>query len=282
MIIDLHTHSYYSADGMLSIPDLLSFYSTGDIVALTDHETIAGWTEFKEVAQKKGITPISGTEWFLRDYCHILSYFVDEIPQDFYDVMVERRTKERHCMKLLYDKAKEQFPTIPSYEDILKTKPHPENILGLAALARHVVEEAKLDFKVVVELLRNERRKIPDREKPQTFYPKDLIQLIKSWNGVSVLAHPFKNSHRNEGRQSWADVQKKVRELADLGIRGVELYSDGSNSEELGQLLSLTNELNLVVSIGSDYHDKEKGLDRLTLQWIDKSVKDEVIKWISH
>ena len=35
-----------------------------------------------------------------------------------------------------------------------ETKPHPENILGLAALARHVVEEAKLDFKVVVELLR--------------------------------------------------------------------------------------------------------------------------------
>ena len=77
-------------------------------------------------------------------------------------------------------------------------------------------------------------------------------------------------------------MQKKVRELADLGIKGVELYSEGSNLEELEHLLSLANALHLVVSIGSDYHDKEKGLDRLTLEWIDEAVKNEVKKWICH
>lgn len=282
MIIDLHTHSHYSPDGKLFIPELLKFYSAGDIVALTDHETIAGWRAFRDEALGKGITPIWGAEWFLRDYCHILSYFVEEIPQDFYDFMGERRTKERHCMKLLYEKAKAQFATIPSYEDILASKPHPENILGLAALACHVAEKAQLDFKEAVEMLRNERGKIPDCEKPQTFYPRDIIQLIKSWNGISILAHPFKNSHKKEGRLPWADVQKKVRELAHMGIRGVELYSDGSNLEELEYLLSLSSELDLFVSIGSDYHDEEKGLDRITLEGLDESVKSRVKKWISY
>jgi predicted metal-dependent phosphoesterase TrpH len=281
MIIDLHTHSYYSADGKLSISELLDFYSAGDIVALTDHETIAGWEDFRGEALGKGITPILGIEWFLRDYCHILCYFVHAIPQVFYDFIVERRSKERHCMNLLYEKAKEQFTNIPSYDDILASKPHPENILGLAALACHVVKESKLDFKEVVELLRNKRREIPDCEKPLTFSPRDLLQLIKSWNGISVLAHPFKNSHRKEGRQCRDDVQKKVRELAAMGIRGVELYSDGSNLDELEYLFSLASELKLLVSIGSDYHDKEKGARPTKLASLEKRVSMEVKKWLN-
>jgi len=281
MIIDLHTHSYYSPDGKLSITELLDLYSPGDIVALTDHETIAGWEEFRDEALRKKIIPILGNEWFIRNHCHILCYFVQAIPQEFYGFMVERRTKERHCMKLLYEKAKEQFTTIPRYDDILASKPHPENILGLASLARYVVEESKLDFKEVVELLRNKRREISDCDKPLPFYPRELIQLIKSWNGISVLAHPFKNSHSREGRLSWADVQKKVRELADVGIQGVEIFSDGSTLEELEHLFSLANELNLFVSIGSDYHDQEKGLDQKILEEIKEEVKDEVSKWLT-
>jgi len=280
MIIDLHTHSYYSPDGKLSISELLDFYSAGDIVALTDHETIAGWEEFKGVAQKKGVIPICGIEWFLRDYCHILSYFINEIPQHFFDFMTERRIKEKHCMKQLYHKTKELFPSISSYEDILKTKPHPENILGLAALACQVVKGSKLDFKEVVELLRDKKREIPDYDKPLTFYPRDIIQLIKSWNGISVLAHPFKNSHKKEGRQSYDNVQNKVRELADMGIRGVELYSDGSNLAELKYLSSIAGELNLFVSIGSDYHDERKGMNRYHLEKLNESLKNEVTKWL--
>ena len=42
MIIDLHLHSYYSPDGRLSIQELLDCFSKGDIVGITDHETISG------------------------------------------------------------------------------------------------------------------------------------------------------------------------------------------------------------------------------------------------
>jgi 3',5'-nucleoside bisphosphate phosphatase len=281
MIIDLHTHSYYSPDGNLSIPELLDLYSPGDIVALTDHETIAGWEEFNNESLRKRITPILGNEWFLRDYCHILSYFVQAVPQEFYDFMADRRTKERHCMKLLYERAKQQFATIPSYDDILALRPHPENILGLASLADCVVEESGLDFKEVVELLRDKRREIPDCDKPQPFYPQELLHLIKSWNGISVLAHPFKNSHRREGRRSWGDVQEKIRELANMGIRGIEVYSIGSTLEELERLLSLATELGLFVSIGSDYHNSKKGVHLTELGSLEKRVSTEVKRWLN-
>ena len=111
MIIDLHTHSYYSADGQYSIPELLDFFFAGDITGLTDHETVGGWEEFKVEAQKRGIRPVLGVEWFTPT-CHILSYFITEIPQGFLDFMVERRNLDKNCMFLVYQDLKKKTRTI--------------------------------------------------------------------------------------------------------------------------------------------------------------------------
>jgi len=282
MIIDLHTHSYYSADGKLSISELLSFYSKGDIVALTDHETIAGWPEFKEEALKKGIRPIFGVEWFIKNCCHILSYFVSEIPQNFREFMIDRRNKERCSMHLLYDSAKLRFPSLSPYEEILASEIHPENIVGMAALAKHISLNSGIAFKEIVTMMREEKGKLAEDVKPITFKPDELIIKIREWNGISVLAHPFKHPIERSGRQNGIDVERKVRELAGLGIQGIELYSDGSSLPELEQLLGLAHDLGLFVSIGSDYHSKERGLNPSDLEELDDSVKNEVIRWLSY
>jgi hypothetical protein len=282
MIIDLHTHSHYSPDGKLSIPELLGVYSAGDIVALTDHETIAGWTEFKEEARKRCIRPMLGVEWMIKNCCHILSYFVSEIPQNFKDFMTERRDKERYAMRLLYERVKVLYPSLSSYENILLSKAHPENILGMAALADDVSHVSQIDFKEAVGLLRDIKGKLPDNNKPTTFFASELIEKIREWNGISVLAHPFKNSLGKSGRQSREDVAVKISELAGFGIAGVELFSEGSNLAELDFLLVLSKKFGLIVSIGSDYHSQEKGLEPAVLEKLEESVKDEVIKWLDH
>ena len=63
MLADFHTHSHYS-DGMLS-PKELMYHAKEiglDIIALTDHDTIAGIKEAQEEALKLGIKFISGVE----------------------------------------------------------------------------------------------------------------------------------------------------------------------------------------------------------------------------
>ena len=280
MIVDLHTHSHYSADGKLSIPELLTTYTKGDIVALTDHETIAGWDEFRVEALKRGIRPILGVEWFIKNCCHILSYFILEIPRDFKEFMIERRSKERRSMHLLYDRAKLLFPSLSPYEEILASKMHPENILGMAALAEHISHKSGIEFKKVVTMMREEKGKLPEKDKPTTFYASELINKIKEWNGISVLAHPFKHPIERSGRQKGEDVELQVRELAGLGIEGIELFSDGSSGPELEHLHGLAHDLQLLVSIGSDYHSKERGLNPQDLEELDESVKNEVIKWL--
>lgn len=64
MKIDLHCHSYYSHDGASSPKKLLEEAKKKglDGIALTDHDTIDGWKEAKETAQKLGIFLISGEE----------------------------------------------------------------------------------------------------------------------------------------------------------------------------------------------------------------------------
>lgn len=281
MIIDLHIHSYYSADGRLSISELLQFYSSGDIVGLTDHETIGGWAEFKEIAIKKGVKPVLGVEWFLRNCCHIISYFVNDIPNKFIDFMAERRKREEHCMKLIYDKSKQKYSALPSYEEILSFKIHPENILGMFTLANSILKISGIEIKDVVDMLRDMRRDLPESDKPETFLPEDINKKIGDWNAIPVLAHPYKNSFMKEGRRHRNDVEWKVRELEKKGIKGVELFSDGSNDEELDHLLSLSRELNLVVSIGSDYHDDKKGLRPAALEKLEDRIKEEVVKWLN-
>ena len=58
MIVDLHVHSYYSSDGKLTISEILEYYSPGDIVGLTDHETIGGGNEFQDEVEKRSLRPV--------------------------------------------------------------------------------------------------------------------------------------------------------------------------------------------------------------------------------
>jgi len=281
MIIDLHIHSFYSADGELSISDLLEFYSASDIVGITDHETIGGWKEFKQKALEKNIIPVLGVEWFLRDYCHILSYFVDDIPQEFFDFIYERRVKEKGCMHLLYKKVKKQFPSLSSYDEIIKSKKHPEEILGMAALANFLVKKSNMDFKEAVTYLRDERGTIPECDKPIPFRPQNIINKIKNWNAISVLAHPYKNSLIKDGRKSKGAVENLVKKLAGFGIKGLELFSGRSTIDEMKHLLYLCDKFDLVSSVGSDYHHINKGLNPSTLSSIENDVKDRVKKWLN-
>ena len=94
MTVDLHVHSHYSSDGKLTISEILEYYSPGDIVGLTDHETIGGWNEFQDEAEKRGLRPVLGVEWFAnKGKYHILSYFLNGTPNHFKDFMINRRNK---------------------------------------------------------------------------------------------------------------------------------------------------------------------------------------------
>ncbi|MFA5013180.1 MAG: PHP domain-containing protein [Candidatus Paceibacterota bacterium] len=79
MKIDLHCHTYYSNDGVSSPEAIIrqALKHGLDGVAITDHETTAGWAEAKAAAEKLGAKIIQGEE-IKTDKGDILALFIKE------------------------------------------------------------------------------------------------------------------------------------------------------------------------------------------------------------
>ena len=91
MLIDLHTHSSVS-DGTETPAELMATARAAglDVVALTDHDTTAGWAA-AEAARPAGLTVVPGMElscrWFPADQppisVHLLAYLFDPLTPAF-------------------------------------------------------------------------------------------------------------------------------------------------------------------------------------------------------
>jgi len=300
MIIDLHTHSHFSPDGKLTIPELLNYYSKGDIVSIADHETIGGWDEFTTEAEKRGIRPRLGVEWFAGEH-HILSYFLKRVPDDFLRYMAKRRNKEKKCMQHVYAVFKKKYNALPLYDELMKMKPHPEKILSVSVLANEISKVSKNHFKEAVHNIRAVRRSLPEDQQQETFFADQIIKKINSWGAVSILAHPY---YGNDTELTNYKVEKNIRTFKQFGIQGIEVISGRINEKMEKHILSLCDELDIQPSVGSDFHyeakdlnqekeirkikgnigfdfhDQGKGLNPKYLQNIDLDLKKRVEEWI--
>lgn len=279
MIIDLHLHSWFSSDGEAGIDELLSFFSPGDIAGLADHETIAGWPEFKKKAMTNSIIPVLGVEWF-SPACHILTYFLRPPPDDFLNFINERRELERQCMKAVFEDIKKQTADFPPYEEVLASRPHPERILGLPALAQAWADVTGKPLTEGEDLIRKLKRRIPETERPLPFFAREIIEKAISWKACPILAHPFRNFGGRPGRRNRKDVENLIRELKPLGLAGLEVVSPGAGPGETEYLLRLAQTLGLVPTAGSDYHSAGKGLFPPSLDGTDPNLKTNIERWL--
>ena len=78
---------------------------------------------------------------------------------------------------------------------------------------------------------------------------KEAIELILESGGRPVLAHPCKIK---------ADADKLIRELADYGLWGLEVFYPASTEGQKRGFLSLCAQLGLNATCGSDYHGKNR------------------------
>jgi predicted metal-dependent phosphoesterase TrpH len=80
MKIDMHCHSTHSADGEMSVKELLKHAKKIglDGVAITDHNEIDGALEAYEIAKDLGVLVVRGMEISSRDG-HVLAYGITEI-----------------------------------------------------------------------------------------------------------------------------------------------------------------------------------------------------------
>lgn len=99
MKIDMHVHTYFSADALTTPRELKKVLMSGkvDYVCLTDHDTVKAWEKFKHLNVIQGVERTiieeDGSKF------HLLCYFLNERikSQNFDEVIDEVREQDGFC-----------------------------------------------------------------------------------------------------------------------------------------------------------------------------------------
>ena len=258
MLIDLHTHSNAS-DGTDSPSELIDkAISKGlDVIALTDHDTVAGWDEaisaLKSHESNSKMDLVLGSEVSCQGAdgtsIHMLGLLFDPNYSPLISEFEKTRENRVTRMSRIISRLNEAGIEITIEEvnaqkrgDATLGRPH----LADALVARGHVASREEAFNI---FLHNGSKFYINHYSPS---PEVAIRLIKEAGGVAVIAHPLAS---RSGRK--IDLET-LNQLILAGLDGIEVDHRDHNEMERSELMRLAIEHNLVVTGSSDYHGTGK------------------------
>lgn len=267
MRIDLHTHSTCS-DGTQSPAALVADARPAglDALALTDHDTMAGWASAAATATELGITLVPGVEISCERAgrsVHLLGYLVD--PADGPLTAELARARDSRATRLARMVALLAADGIPvRYADVLTHVP------AGATPGRPHIADSLVAAGVVATRDEAFARWLHDQSPYYVHHyapdPLRAVELVCAAGGVPVLAHPFART-RGAGRLT----DSAIGELADAGLAGLEADHPDHDGPARVRARELAGRLGLIVTGSSDYHGAGKA-SRLGDNLTDPSV----------
>lgn len=252
MLIDLHAHSTAS-DGTDSPAGVVAAAAEAglDVVALTDHDTTAGWAEAAAAAARTGVAVVLGSEISARWQgisVHLLSYLQDPhhpaLLAETERTRSARLVRARTMVDLLaadYDLTWEDVMAHTG-ADATVGRPH----IADALVAAGVVPDRSAAFATM--LVPSSRYYVPHYA-PDA---RDAVAAIRASGGVPVFAHPGADQR---GRTV---PDAAVEQLAQAGLAGLEVHHRDHNPAQVARLSALADRLGLLVTGSSDYHGAGK------------------------
>ena len=256
--IDLHTHSTAS-DGTDTPAELVRHAKAAglDVVALTDHDTAAGWDE-AAAALPAGLTLVPGTEfscaWFGADGAriglHLLGYLYD--PDD-----ADLRSERRRLRESRRGRGEAIVNNLRA-DGIPITWERVSELAGDGAVGRPHIGQALVEAGVVgsvdeafADLLSSRSKYYVRKADIDVFV---ALRLINSAGGVTAFAHPLA---RRRGTVVGDDV---VAEMAAAGLDGIEVDHPDHSLADRAHLSGMAADLGLIPLGSSDYHGRNKAV----------------------
>lgn len=250
-MIDLHTHSTVS-DGS-ETPERVVELAAGaglSAVALTDHDRLDGVVPARRRAGELGVELVPGCELSCEHggTMHVLVYFLEPGDGPLQDELVHlQEARDNRNERMVARLAELGLPV--TYDEMVTEaggmgmgRPHVAGIL----VRKGVVGSVQEAFDTW--LAKGRPAYMPkDRLDPPT-----ALRLALASGGVPVLAHP-----RSIGLEG-AELARTIRELADLGLAGLEAIYGRYSEEERAGVADLARSAGLVITGGSDYHGTYK------------------------
>lgn len=253
MLIDLHTHSNAS-DGTETPAEVMAQAVRAglDVIALTDHDTTAGWEEAADAAAEVGVGLVRGIEISCSregKSVHLLGYLTAAGDAALGAELARARDSRLTRMDRMVERlAADGIPI--SVEQVRAEladgatlgRPH----LADALIAAGVVDDRNEAF---ARFLSNDSPYYVDHYAPD---PVRAVELVVAAGGAAVIAHPF------TGRQDGVVTPDFLADLAAVGMLGVEVDHRDHDDAARRELRGVAAELGLVVTGSSDYHGSGK------------------------
>jgi predicted metal-dependent phosphoesterase TrpH len=251
-LIDLHTHSSVS-DGTETPAELVRAAVAAGLgtVALTDHDSTAGWAEAQVAASDTGLTVVPGMELSTNHgpaSVHMLAYLFDPLDAAVIRETARIRDGRLHRAERIVDRIAEDYPL--TWDDVLEQsvdggtigRPH----IADALVARGHVSDRSAAFASILHWRGGYY------EKYYAPSPLDGVELIVAAGGAPVLAHPG-----TRGRE-WVIDEKNLARLKDAGLFGLEIHHRDNTPSGKERLFELAARFDLAVTGSSDYHGEGK------------------------
>jgi hypothetical protein len=234
---DYHMHTVFS-DGSSQPEELLTVVADQGVkvVAVTDHDTTAGYIRLVPKAQELGLTLIRSieinTHWGEEDL-HVLGYFIDDTNSYIQEVMSDHQARRRVQIQAMVEKIANKTNIKISPDDVFGLS-HPEGAIGRPHVAKILLEK-----KAVRTMSEAFNKYLKSNSltyvKRQTVAPHEAVEAIYESGGIPVVAHPG----LTEG------IEKLIPELVAYGLMGLEAFQ---------YFCSLAEEHDLLVTGGTDFH----------------------------
>jgi predicted metal-dependent phosphoesterase TrpH len=260
-MIDLHSHTNES-DGTFTPAELVdtAVALRLDALAITDHDTLAGYRIAEPLAKAIGLPLICGIELSTKIYSptrktvHLLGYFCSAPPSQVFqdwlcDMQAARRDRNRRLAHKLQSMGVDiRIEEVEAIGRSLAGRPHFARLM----VQKGYVPNSSEAFRLYLD---ESAPGYVDREEPTL---ADGIRRIKDAGGVTSLAHPIRL-----GKQDAGEEEELIKGFVSMGLDAIEAYHSDHGAEDVRRYLSYARKYQLRVTGGSDFHGANKPSVRL-------------------
>jgi predicted metal-dependent phosphoesterase TrpH len=249
--IDLHTHSNCS-DGTLTPTELVARAAAAgvEVLALTDHDTVAGLDAARHAALEHGMRLVPGVEisasWRAQAI-HVLGLWIDPACPNLCSMLSAQADLRRARMRKIC--ARLEQLGLPGAELLAAVEAHP-GLPTRAHLANAMVAAGH------VGRTDEAFRKYLGAGKAAHFAAEwPAIDVVVAWiraaGGVAALAHPARYSLSAGARR------QLLADFAAAGGTVLEVVSGGNGAPHVEACAVLAMKYGLQGSVGSDFHSPQ-------------------------
>jgi predicted metal-dependent phosphoesterase TrpH len=251
-MIDLHSHTTAS-DGQYPPHEQVAKAAKAGVtvLAVTDHDTVAGLEACTLEANKHGMRLVPGIEiscMHHRREVHILGHFIDPMNARLGAYATQLITEREKRMELMVQKLVGQGVPV--------TVAQVQSLAGDAPLTRPHLARVLVELRICTSTKEAFDRFLGDGR--SAWVPRfemtvaDAIELIHAAGGTATVAHP------GSSRVNRLEVETMARS----GLDGIEVVHRDHPPSQRELFAKWADELGLCCTAGSDFHGEKVAPDR--------------------